>query len=217
MKQYFKVTGLMMLMLFVFTTSAMAYSITYSDSVVAWSGFENPAYPEDSIGVPLISSMTVTIGDDANAYLKSVVINVTYRLQWDALFINNAGANYKWTYYVRDDYANSDWGATLYKVGANFTYIYSDEGRIGHPAGIASGITVINEATPFNTSGLLASVKYDGQQLVYLFNDGISMADGFKIAYSPSCANDVIETPEPSILMLLGFGLLGVAGLRRKK
>ena len=48
--------------------------------------------------------------------------------------------------------------------------------------------------------------------------------EDFKIAFAPTCANDVISeaisnsaVPEPATMLLLGSGLFGVAYSRRRK
>ena len=84
-------------------------------------------------------------------------------------------------------------------------------GRWGHPAGIETG--------DLDPIGGLTGVVWNenANTLTYSFeNAGITLYDNFQIGYSEWCANDVILTPEPSVLLLLGLGLVGVAALRRK-
>lgn len=208
MKKYLKVFGLAVAMLFILAGSALAYSITYQDNTNSWPGYTPYLY--DSIGSPQIESMTITIGDSTNN-LETVVLNITNRRVSDSLFINTGGEGpYEaWDWYVRD-LSLTDSGATLYSVGAEYIYeITAYPYRPNHPVGFESGIT---EAT----LGLLASVVGTDATLTYSFNPGIVLGEGFVIGYTPDCANDVIITPEPSILLLLGLGLLGLAGVRRK-
>ncbi|KIE18386.1 hypothetical protein DS62_11285 [Smithella sp. SC_K08D17] len=207
MKKYLKVFGLAVAMLFILAGSALAYSITYQDNTNSWPGYT--PYLSDSIGSPQIESMTITIGDDMN--LETVVLNITNRRVMDSLFINTGGEGpYEaWDWYVRD-LLLTDSGATLYSVGAEYIYeIATYPYRPNHPVGFESGITE-------DTLGLLASVVGTDATLTYSFNPGIVLGEGFVIGYTPDCANDVIITPEPSILLLLGLGLLGLAGVRRK-
>jgi len=139
------------------------------------------------------------------------VLNITNRRVMDSLFINTGGEGpYEaWDWYVRD-LLLTDSGATLYSVGAEYIYeIATYPYRPNHPVGFESGITE-------DTLGLLASVVGTDATLTYSFNPGIVLGEGFVIGYTPDCANDVIITPEPSILLLLGLGLLGLAGVRRK-
>jgi len=205
-----KVFLALLMSLFLFSGSAMAYSITYMDNTINWPGYN--VYPYDEIGTPKISSLTVVINDNTN-FLEEVWVTMEGRRVWDSLFINvNAlGESYEaWDYYVYDDNLD-DTGATLYTVGSTYQYIYDSDHRPGHPAGI-----VLSSVTP-DTNNLLNSVLWNGTDLVYVFNPGIELGSKFVIGYSPWCANDVILTPEPSALIMLGLGLVGVVAMRRRK
>lgn len=218
------------------TGSAGAITYNFLDTTINWPGW-TPGYTQDQIGGPDIFNppvigMSVTVDDTSHALL-SVVMHMSGRqnivdyalspssLSFDALFINTGGAYQAWNYYVEDiDGANGAdglSGATLYSVDSSaYTYKLATppwsplDGRWGHPAGIATGLTP--------TTGLLTGVVWDGpaNTLTYSFNPGITLSSNFQIGYSEWCANDVIITPEPGVMLLLGLGLVGIAVLRRK-
>jgi hypothetical protein len=223
----FKSAILSVLMLMLMVGTAAADSITYSDLYANWPG--HFVFNADEFGTPKISSLTVNT--TTNGYLDSIVVNMTGRRIWDALFINidAPGNNYEaWDYYVRDDQIDST-GAAMFSVtnfNPNTDYILATEGRVGHPIGIEP-----NVLTPFN--GLASLVwtvtNYNGSGsmdnegfLTYTFQPNSVLVGNdrsYVIGYTPYCANDVFLTPvpEPSVLMLLGSGLLGLAVVTRKK
>lgn len=101
----------------------------------------------------------------------------------------------------------------MYQVADVYDYTTATEAghpypRPDHPVGFDSGITPV--------AGLLAYAGETPTSVIYQFNPGIVMDTNFTIGYAPWCANDVILTPEPMSLLLLGVGLMGIAGLRRK-
>jgi len=216
MKKYLKVVGLTVAMLFIVTGSAMAYSVTFPDTTDSWPGYIQAGY--DHMGHPDIYSMKVTINDSTNN-LESVVINLNNRIVPDSLFINTGGdgLSYQaWDYFVHDTTSANNSGATLYTVAADYTYqITTYPYRPDSPVGFASGITP-------DLSGLLIGVVGTGPitntMLTYSFNPGIVMGADWDIGYTEFCANDVIlgGVPEPSIIILLGLGLIGLAGVRRR-
>lgn len=193
---------------FMLSGSAMAVTYTWGDAYTTFPGYPVQA-GIDEIGNPQIDSISVTIDD--TGYLDSVSLVIANRLTWDSLFINaNMAPGEKWDawdYYV---FGMSAGGGDVRKI-STYEYELATTGRPGHPAGIKD----------FDKNqrlyDVLNSMSYDGTTLLYDFAPNkIYMGSGFRVAYSPFCANDVILTPEPMSLLLLGLGLIGIAGIRRK-
>lgn len=210
-----KVFLALLMSLFLFSGSAMAYSITYMDNTINWPGYN--VDPREYIGSPQVEKMNIYI-DDLSNDLEKVEIYLTNRLVWDALFINQGltpGPYNAWDFYVEDTTMDNNTGANLYLVDTDYQYILAPyipgwNTRAGHPAGIQHNYLI--EANSY-----LASVIYENNILTYTFNTGITLGEQFYIGYSQWCANDPILTPEPSALIMLGLGLLGVVAIRRRR
>jgi len=210
MKKGSKMCLIVAAIFFLFCGSAMAVTYTYNDNTDSFPGYTPAGF--DEYGGPKITSMEITINDNTND-LMSVVVNLTDRRLFDSLFINTGGAGpYEaWDFYVKDY-----WEAgypKFYAVAAQYDYQTATEAghpypRPDHPVGFDSGITEV--------ANILQSVVYNGSAVIYSFDSGIVMQPGFVVGYTAWCANDVILTPEPMSLLLLGLGLIGVAGIRRK-
>mgnify|MGYP000645737769 CR=1 FL=1 len=213
-----------------FGQNSEATTYTYNDIYANWPGHFVDA--RDEIGNPQITDVNgikVTID---GGYLTQVVIYMDSSIRipsgwsgitpYDSLFINSnwngTYADYQsWDYYVLDYTQNTNTDGTLYSVGLSYDYekAPSHSGwslRTGHPAGISTGLTSISTPPDF-------SVVWDGTKITYNFPSGLIEIDGqFVIGYSLWCANDVALTPvpEPTAVLLLGFGLVAVGlGARR--
>lgn len=221
---------------FLLPGSAMAYTFSYDDDYANWPGTSPINITTDTHGTPVISGADVVVtGTETDpGYLSSITIYLEDRRIWDALFINTGVTDNSWNawdYMVYSD-AGGDSSqvplsdsipanAGFYSVNneTDYDYVYVDysSGRIGHVNGIdGDGLT---SASGLSSVTLVENAS-DPDTLTYLFAaDTIALDADFVIGYTPWCANDVFLTPvpEPATMLLFGCGLIGLAGIGRKK
>jgi len=215
-----------------FVSSASAGTVhSFKDTWVNWPGYGSRLGDEN--GTPKIQNIDVTIGD--NGWLQKIDIvlhDSTHRQKFDSLFINTSwdGDNSTWddwTHFVHDGGSaryniNNTSGNIpldgLYKVDTNFEYTtVINANRITNPNGIDNKFLDLLDSS---FGGL-----HNDYHIVYDFGAGLSIGDGFFVAYAPWCANDVAgggyymgptgdPVPEPATMLLFSAGLLGFAGSR---
>lgn len=229
MKHVMRITLCLIGLAFFLTAPASADTFIYADDYANWPGYPQPPYPinpSDTIGsFPTVSG--AIINTDSSNYLMSVDIQLTNLRGTETLFINTkwdgVSAYDAWDYFV----GPLSTGGTFYSVANAFTpadYILvkdsagggSDDWRVGHPFSIGNNISP--------QGGFLTGISFNGTNLIYTFAPGtIELLDAnsprFVIGLSEDCGNDVFLTPvpEPTSMLLLGFGLIGFGIAARKR
>lgn len=179
---------------------------------------------------------TVSINLRTSGYqnFDSLFINTDYQPNADGSL--NLASFDNWDYFVHSGAdSNTTYGGTattsgivpgdgLYQVDDEESYVYTTNinyGRTDHPNGIDNGsLTLLDSSFTREEDATSNALVYDFAAAGLT----IGLGDSFAFAYSPWCANDIVwgtytmdPVPEPATMLLFGTGLLGLAGLRRKK
>jgi hypothetical protein len=222
--------------------TAFALDFTFDDSVIYWNNWissnSDGTYindnVNDTIGYPdLIGGEgTITAGN-----LTS--INIFYNDYDPAvaagdLFID-VGANSYWDYVLTAEgfiyrFADNTFSAFKDVNNADNNKLYEittdwlDKGyliRNDHP--YALNVEALNSSIPFTDLGTYSFSGFvNGDDSVNFYGFSLPVGDkAFILGFGPNCANDVIyekvaPVPEPGTILLVGSGLIGLAGFRRK-
>jgi len=235
------VIGLIAIFLVVgFLGTAGATSVTYNDNPLTnifWPTWGNGSDDsKDYIFDPDVKSVTVTF-DSTTRALQTIDVEFSLPIPMiELLYYGGSGlfidtnADNRWNYFAKDGdlyavdvslfkgvndaaYVMSRFGNAL---PGQFTQLYRED----HPVGI-----VIPGSIPgtFVLAGPdTIGYSLSGQILTYNFTglaSSIVLGSNYMIGYTEGCANDVFlsPVPEPASMMLIGAGLIGLAGYGRKR
>ena len=226
-----------------FTSSVLAapYKVEFGDEVYHWDGWGGVGTDDnnDVIGTPNLKN---DITGHHNNYAEITKLGYLEKVHFvyeknsttlhaGSLFID-IGADSTWDYVLQPALRTLNTTNTIYHLtnGLDLNspdyiksdYFYNSGYRENHPVAIDSSKLDVSEIGTFKLTDFKKRNANNGHVIFERFSIDLEGLD-FIIGFGPTCANDVIyETvnnpvPIPTSILLFGSGLIGLAGIKRRR